>query len=111
LFAAPRVEATFSARKGVLNNVDLLRALHSSGRGGKTPFDEIAGDLQVTGNRFSYRNITLGSSALKASGTVDVLPNSELSGRINVQVGTKTVVVTRGTLNVGGSVKNPMLRP
>ena len=111
LFAAPTATATFAVRKGVLNNMDLLRALQSSSRGGKTPFDQITGEVHVTGNRFMYRNISLSNPALKASGAIDVLPNSDLSGRINAQVGSKTVTVTRGTLNLGGNLRNPVLSP
>ena len=111
LFAAPRVAATFTLRKGVINNVDVLRALQSPGRGGKTPFDEITGEAQVSGNRIAYRNLALSSGRMKASGAIDVSPNAELSGRINVLVGTQTVTVTRGTLNVGGSLRNPVLTP
>jgi uncharacterized protein involved in outer membrane biogenesis len=111
-FAAPRVAATFTLRKGVINNVDMVRALQSgSNRGGKTPFDEIRGEAQVSGNHIAYRNLNLNSAQMKASGAIDVSPKAELSGRINVLVGSQTVTVARGTLNVGGSVKNPVLNP
>jgi hypothetical protein len=111
LFAAPRVAATFALRKGVINNVDVLRALQSPARGGKTPFDEITGEAQASGNRIAYRNLALSSGRMKASGAVDVAPNADLSGRINVLVGTQTITVTRGTLSVGGNLRNPLLTP
>jgi len=111
LFAAPRVDGTFILRKGAINNVDLLRALQSPSRGGKTPFDELSGEAQGSGNRIAYRNLNLSSGRMRANGAVDISPNAELSGRINVQVGTQAVTVTRGILNVGGSLRNPVLTP
>src|SRR5262249_17685032 len=112
LLAAPRVNATFTLRKGTINNVDVMRALQAPGRtSGKTQFDEITGEAQVEGNRIAYRNLRLNSAPMQASGAIDVLPNSDLSGRITVQVGTRTTTVARGTLNVGGSVRSTQLTP
>ena len=55
LFAAPRVAATFTLQKGTLNNLDLVRAIQSTSRGGlrggKTPYNELTGDAQSAGNR------------------------------------------------------------
>ncbi len=113
LFAAPRVTATFTLQKGVLNNVDLVRAIQSPSRtglrGGKTQFNEITGEAQVAGNRIAYRNLRLASGPLNAAGAVDVSPAADLSGRISVQVGSQTVTVARGTLNLGGNLKGPLL--
>jgi hypothetical protein len=113
LFAAPRVTATFTLQKGVLNNVDLVRAIQSPSRtglrGGKTQFNEITGEAQVAGNRIAYRNLRLASGPLSAAGAVDVSPAADLSGRLSVQVGSQTVTVARGTLNVGGNLKGPLL--
>ena len=112
LFAAPRVTATFALRKGVINKIDVGRALQSSsGHGGKTPFDEITGEAQVAGGRTAYRNLNLNSASMKASGAIAVSPKAELSGRINVLLGTQTAIVARGTLNVSGSSMNPLLAP
>jgi hypothetical protein len=111
LFAAPRVVATFTLRKGVLDNVDVLRALQAPGRAGKTPFDEISGDAQLSGNRLAYRNLNLSSGRMKANGAIDISSNAELSGRIAVLVGTQTSTAARGVLNVSGTLKSPLLSP
>jgi hypothetical protein len=47
---------------------------------------------------------------MNATGNVDVLANGDLSGRVNAELGTKTVVVARGTLNVAGDLKTPILK-
>jgi len=41
---------------------------------------------------------------------MDVGPNGELSGRISVELGSKTVIVARGNLAVTGNLKTPVLR-
>ena len=113
LFAAPRVTATFTLQKGTLNNVDLVRAIQSAtrggNRGGKTQFVEISGEAQSAANRIAYRNLKLLAGPLTATGTLDVSPTAELGGRLNVQMGTATVVIARGVLNVGGALKDPSL--
>jgi hypothetical protein len=113
LFAAPRVAATFTLRKGSFNNVDLVRAIQSpyrgALRGGKTTFTEITGEAQVSANRIAYRNLNLLSGPLSGTGTLDVSPAAELSGRLNIVFGSATANVARGVLGVGGSLKDPQL--
>jgi len=114
LFSEPRVDATFSLDQGVLNNVDLARALQSPSRdgvrGGTTRFNTITGSLQVSSTSYSYRQIQLSSGPLNASGSVDVSTRGDLSGRLNAELGSKTVTVARGTIIVSGNLKTPNLR-
>ncbi len=113
LFAAPRVAATFTLQKGTLNNVDLVRATQSTSRGGqrggKTPYNEITGEVQTAGNQLAFRNLKLVAGPFNANGTLDVSPAAALAGRINVQIGSPTVTVARGILTVSGSLKDPVL--
>ena len=113
LFAAPRVTTSFALQKGTLNNVDLVRAIQSTSRsglrGGKTPYTEITGDAQSAGNRIAYRNLKLAAGPLNATGVLDVSPASELAGRLNVQLGTQSISIARGVLNVSGGMKDPLL--
>jgi uncharacterized protein involved in outer membrane biogenesis len=115
LFAEPRVEANFNIERGELNNVDIVRAVQASSRdgtrGGRTRFNNLSGSLQVSGKSYSFRQLRLGSGQMNATGNVNVAPNGDLSGRISAEVGTKTVVVARGNLAVGGNMKSPVLRP
>jgi hypothetical protein len=114
LFDAPRLEGTFSIASGELNNVDVARALQGAKatglRGGKTRFENLTGAVQVSGNHYSYRQLQLSSGAMSASGNVDVTDGA-LSGRINAEIGTKGVVVARGGLSPGGTLRDPVLRP
>ena len=80
-------------------------------RGGTTRFNTIAGSLQTAGKRYSYRQLQLNSGPMTANGAVDVAPDGDLSGRVNAELGTKTILVARGSLSVGGNLKTPSLRP
>ena len=77
--------------------------------GGKTPYNEIGGDAQTSGNRIAYRNLKLTAGPLTASGTLDVSPAAELAGKLSVQFGTQAVAAARGVLTVGGALKDPLL--
>ena len=115
LFASPRIDASFTIERGVLNNVDIVRAIQSSSRdgvrGGNTKFEVITGSLQVSSKRYAYRQLRLASGPMSANGSFDVTPEGDLSGRISAEIGSKSVIVARGALNVAGTVKTPTLRP
>ena len=78
LFVAPRIDATFSIARGELKDIDLVRTIQASSgtafRGGRTPFDELTGTVQIAGGRYSYRQLQLTSGPLTASGAVDIGP-------------------------------------
>ena len=115
LFAAPRVAARFTLLNGTLDKVDLMRSFQSTGRtsrdGGNTSFNVLTGEAQAVANRVSFRNLELLSSPLDCTGAVEVSPAGELSGRLNLIAGSQSVAVSRGTLNVRGSIKSPRLSP
>ena len=113
LFNAPTASSTFTATKGTLNNLDLVRAIQSRSktpqRGGRTPFNEITGDAQASGGRLAFRNLKLVSGPMNGGGSVDVGTGGELSGRLDLVLGSQSMVVARGALQLGGSLKDPQL--
>jgi autotransporter translocation and assembly factor TamB len=115
LFDKPYLSAGFSAKKGALNNVDIVHAIQAPSRegvrGGKTVFTELAGSLRVSDDSYAYRSLRLASGPMNAAGNVDIAPGGALSGRITAEVGSKSIVVARGSLNVGGTVQTPSLGP
>ena len=115
LIGSTRTEASFNVEKGSLGNVDLVRAIQSPSRdgvrGGKTLFTVLAGSIRAADKQYSYRQLNLNSGQMNASGNIDVAPDGELSGRITAEIGSKSFVVARGTLNVAGNMKTPVLRP
>ena len=113
LFDDVRLEGSFTVASGELNNVDIVRALQSNRaagqRGGKTRFDNLTGTVQVAAKNYSYRQLQLSSGPMNASGAVDV-NDGALSGRVNAELGTKGIVVARGALVPGGTLRDPVLR-
>jgi hypothetical protein len=113
LFGAPTITSTFSASKGSLNNLDLVRAIQSPSRtpqrGGRTPYNEVSGEAQAAGGRIAFRNLKLVSGPMSGNGVLDVSAGGELSGRLSLVLGSQSVTVARGSLNVGGSLKDPQL--
>ena len=113
LFDNVRLEGPFTLAGGELNNVDVVRALQTNRaagqRGGKTRFDTLTGAVQVSGRNYSYRQLQLSSGPMNATGAIDVNEGA-LSGRINAELGTKGVVVARGALTPGGTLRDPVLR-
>jgi hypothetical protein len=113
LFNAPAASSSFSASKGTLNNIDLVRAIQSRSktpqRGGRTPFNEITGDAQAAGGKLAFRNLKLVSGPMNGGGAVDVGAGGELSGRLDLVLGSQSMVVARGVLQLGGSLKDPQL--
>jgi hypothetical protein len=114
LFAQPAVDATFNIEKGVINNIDIVRAIQSPVRdglrGGKTGFNTLAGSMRLTNQGYAYRQLQLSSGPMRASGSVDIGQNGELSGRISAELGSKSVIVARGNLAVTGNLKTPVLK-
>jgi hypothetical protein len=114
LFADPRADANFTVERGELNNVDIVRAVQSPSRdgvrGGKTRFDSLTGSLQVGDKMHAYRKLQLNSGPMNAAGTLDVAGNGDIAGRVNAELGSKTIVVARANLNVSGNLKAPLLK-
>ena len=46
---------------------------------------------------------------MNGTGAVDVAPGGELSGRLNLVLGSQAVTIAKGSLNVSGSLKDPQL--
>jgi len=114
LFANSKVDATFNIEKGVLSNVDIVRAIQSPSRdgvrGGRTEFNNLTDSMQLASKNYSFRQLQLASGPMQANGNVDVAANGDLSGRVSAELGTKTMVVAKGTVNVTGNLKTPILK-
>ena len=93
----------------------MVRAIQSPSRdgvrGGRTGFNSLTGSMQLSGKTWSFRQLQLASGPMQASGNVDVGPHGDLSGRVSAELGSKTMVVAKGTVNVTGNLKTPILKP
>ena len=114
LFDSPRVDGSFGIKKGVLDGVDLVRALQSGGRGvtqgGATQFEEINGTLTLANGHYQYRNMKFFSGLLSANGAFDVSSNKDVSGRIAVELRSQAAQV-RGDFVVDGDLQAIVLKP
>ena len=114
MFDSPKVDGTFTIKKGNLDGVDLVRALQSGGRGvtqgGATRFEDISGALTLTGGRYQYHNMKLASGLLSALGAFEVSPNKDVSGRVSVELRSQAAQI-KGNFIVDGNLKAVVLKP
>jgi len=115
LLQSPRITADFRVASGELVNIDLLRALQQvtakGVQGGRTRFEQLSGTVEVTGDRYRYRQLKLSSGAMSATGDVEVAPGNPLAGRVSADVQTATRTAIRGMFTVSGTLTNPVLKP
>jgi hypothetical protein len=114
LFDHERVEFSFTGNKGVINNVDFMRAAQSPARegvrGGRTRYTNVSGMVMVADNRASFYQVRVTSDAMTAAGAFDILPKGELSGRMGIQVAPRGTLLAQSNVAVTGDVRNPVLR-
>src|SRR6266511_2145307 len=110
LLANARLEGNFTVQKGSIANVDMTRLLQGGGPGGgTTPFSEMSGSVSADPNRVLVRQIRMVAGLLNAAGQVEMDPQKNLSGRLQLELRARTVQV-RATLAVAGTLKNPQFR-
>src|SRR6266849_6289195 len=110
LLTNARLEGNFTVQKGSITNVDMTRLLQGSGSGGgTTPFAEMSGGVSAGPNRVLVRQIRMVAGLLNAAGQVEMDPQKNLSGRLQLELRSRTFQV-RATLAVAGTLKNPQFR-
>ena len=115
LFETSAAEASFTVETGELINVDVVRAIQSPAtggtRGGKTKFDSLTGSVSINSGRYTYKHLQMTSGPLNANGSINVGGDGSIAGRLNAELGSKGLVVARGSLGITGSIRDPLLRP
>src|SRR5215831_9551212 len=105
-----QLDGNFSVQKGSINNVDMARLLQGSGSGGGTTFfADLTGDFSADPNRLQVRNIKLLAGLLTGAGQLDMDPQRNLSGRMQIELRAQTAQA-RSTVTVGGTLANPQFR-
>ena len=108
---ALRMEGSFTVAKGVLGSFDLSRAIQTAGNQpqGRTLFSEMTGQGIYDKGAITLRNVNVNAGALNAAASVDIAPSGTLSGRVVSEI--KTAAQTqRATLNLTGTIKEPLVR-
>ena len=107
---ALNMDGSLVVKKGVVNDIDMVEAAASrkSAAGGRTHFDEMSASLQVDNSGQHLRQIKISAGVMSATGSVDISPNKQLSGRLNVNL---TMRAGMGTvpLTLNGVVGKPVL--
>ncbi len=100
-----QTQSRFTVRGGMLNGIDLMKAVQTVGvsRGGKTPLDTLSGQVTTRGAAIELQNLAASSGALSATGQVSVSTTQELKGRVSVDLGGAVGM----PLLVGGTVGEP----
>ena len=110
LLTNARLDGNFTVQKGSITNVDMTRVLQGGGPGGgTTPFSEMSGVVSAGPNRVSVRQIRMAAGLLSAAGQLEMDPQKNLSGRLQIELRARTVQA-RATLAVAGTLKNPQFR-
>jgi hypothetical protein len=110
MFMNGTLEGNFTIQKGSVTNVDMTRLLQGSASpGGTTLFSEMSGSVSADPNRLQVRNIRLAAGLLNATGQIEMDPQKNLSGRMQVELRSQTVQ-GRAALTVSGTLKDPQFR-
>ena len=110
LFASARFDGNFNIQKGSITNVDMTRLLQGSSTGGGTTlFSEMSGAVSADPNRLVVRQLRLAAGLLNGAGQVEMDPQKNLSGRMQIELRAQTIQA-RATLGIGGTLKNPQFR-
>jgi len=112
LFAETRTQGKFRLAEGSVSNIDLVAVMQSDAAGqraGVTKFAELTGETVIANRAVSYRSINLQGGVLRGTGALDIGANSNLSGRLNLEIRSQ-VAQDRGTFPVSGTVARPIIR-
>src|SRR6266852_2465902 len=105
-----QLDGNFTIQKGSITNVDMTRLLQgSSSGGGTTLFSEMSGVVSADANRLLVRQIRMAAGLLNATGQVEMDPQKNLSGRMQIELRAESVQA-RAMLTVAGTLQNPQFR-
>lgn len=108
------LEYKFSVANGVLYGVDLVKAasllIRQGQTGGQTQFDELSGTLHTRGKQAELRPVRVTSGLLTAGGNVMVMPDKQLSGKIDAEL-KKGVALVTVPLEISGTTEKPSVMP
>jgi len=97
-------------RQGVLGGIDLAEAVRRAAsapvRGGATRFEQMSGSLRLAQGAYRLSGTTLNSGLMHASGWLAVSRERQLSGALDVRLGSSSSQL-RMPLSIGGTLKVP----
>ena len=105
-------QTRFTVRDGLVNGLDLQKAVQSAGmsRGGITRLETLTGQVNTQGKAVQLTNLVATSGGLAATGNVSISPAQALSGRVNVDLSTSKGALGV-PLEVSGTIDEPSVMP
>ncbi len=114
LFKRPAIDCEFLVLNGAIYEMDLKKAAQRiSGdyvTGGETPFEHFSGRLDLQKGTLTASDLQLLSKSFEAEGNLDVDPDDNLEGIIDVGL-RKFSAVVGIPIRVSGTTREPRLRP
>ena len=100
-------------RRGGLGAIDLTEAARRASttptQGGSTRFEQLSGVFSFAPSGYRFSNLVLTSGLMQSFGQVDINPDLQMNGRIEVQM-SGTVNKLRMPLLISGPLKTPSLQ-
>ncbi len=105
------MDGNFVVWKGVINNIDMVETVtnRKGAIGGRTHFDQMIGLLQADSSGQHLRQVKISAGVMSANGFIDVSPDRQLSGRLNIDLKMRAGMGSV-PLSLGGVAGKPVLR-
>ena len=103
----------FEVQGGAYQGVDLAKAADITGQaaaGDATPFEELTGKVEIRGKQVTLNELCVRSPKVVAGGTVEISPEQELSGKLDVSVA-RTGGFVGVPVSLGGTTSEPSVTP
>jgi hypothetical protein len=103
----------FEVQGGAYQGVDLEKAGDITGQaaaGDATLFEELTGNVEIRGRQVTLNGLCVRSPKVVAGGTVEISPEQQLSGQLDVSVA-KTGGFVGIPVSVGGTTSEPSVTP
>jgi uncharacterized protein involved in outer membrane biogenesis len=107
------IDAPFQISGGTYHGYDLSKVGGLSGKlekGGETRFDELRGKVQVRGRHVKVAELCAKSPSLAAGGNIEIAPDQQLSGKLDVSVA-RTGGFVGIPVNLKGTTSDPWFMP
>jgi uncharacterized protein involved in outer membrane biogenesis len=107
------IDGPFEVLGGAYQGVDLAKAGDLTGHavaGDATPFEELTGKLEIRGKQVKLSELCVRSPKMVAGGNVQIGPQQELSGKLDVSVA-RTGGLFGVPVSLGGTTSEPSVTP
>jgi uncharacterized protein involved in outer membrane biogenesis len=113
IFSSIAGEGEFNIQRGSIYGLDLVEAARRVSatpvQGGITSFEQMSGRMRLSPGKKQFYELSIVSGLMQSTGNVDVAPDEQLTGRMELQMG-GSMNHTRLPLQVSGTLVSPTLQ-